>query len=295
MKKTDILQRFIFDNAPIRGEYIHLHHSYQTILEQHPYPPPLRRLLGEALCVAGMLSAIIKFEGRLTVQFRGHGKLKLLLAQCNSQFEMRGLAKWEDDLTEADLEQSFHQGVLVIMLDAAANKAPYQGIVNWRGASLAESIQGYFQESEQLATKLWLTVEEKSAAGLLLQIIPANEKGLSTLEQEIVMPQWQEAVNLTDKSVTDHLCEDDFQTLIQHVYPNQDIRIFPEQDLSFRCTCSRSRGEEAILLLGREEAFAELKNKKSIVVTCDFCNTRYIYDKNEVEDLFKKDKPTTLH
>src|SRR5262245_26316767 len=99
----DSLHRFIFENAPVRGEFIYLQTSFQDIITQHQYPPAIRQLLGEALSVAGLLSAIIKFNGRLTVQFRGKGKLKLLLAQCNNNFQMRGLAKWEGELTYEDL------------------------------------------------------------------------------------------------------------------------------------------------------------------------------------------------
>src|SRR5690349_15331905 len=103
MKQPDLLQRFIFEKAPIRGEYIQLTESFKTIMAQHDYPQPIRRLLGEALCVAGLLCASIKYNGRLTVQFRGKGKLKFLLAQCNSHFHIRGLAKWEGDLSYEDL------------------------------------------------------------------------------------------------------------------------------------------------------------------------------------------------
>lgn len=296
MKKTDTLQRFIFDNAPIRGEYIHLRTSFQSIVDQHPYPGSIRKLLGEALCVAGLLSAIIKFDGRLTVQFRGNGKLKLLLAQCNNKFQMRGLAKWEDDITYSDLMESLNEGVLVIMLDSTNNKLPYQGIVAWRGNSLAESIEGYFKESEQLATKIWLQVDEKNAAGLLLQVIPATDIGLTSVEQEIINPHWHHAVSQTNRLQPDTLLEEDYESLIVKLYPQDDIRIFPPVDIAFHCTCSRQRGEDAISLLGKEEAEAELQNKQSIVVTCDFCNTQYLFDKDDVSKLFKdKDSPTSVH
>src|SRR5438093_10310945 len=122
MTNKDLLQRFIFDRLPIRGEFIHLQESYQTIINQHPYSQPIRKLLGEALCVAGLLSAIIKFNGRLTVQFRGKGKLKLLLAQCDHNFQMRGLVKYDSEMTYDDLMASFNEGVLVIMLDSGTNK-----------------------------------------------------------------------------------------------------------------------------------------------------------------------------
>lgn len=299
MANTDILQRFIFDKAPIRGEFIHLDDSFQTIVSQHNYPPLIRKLLGEALCVAGLLSAIIKFKGRLTVQFRGQGKLKLLLAQCDDEFQLRGLVKWDGELTEQTLQESFHEGVLVIMLDSGTSKGRYQGIVAWRGNSLAESIEGYFKDSEQLATKIWLAVDEKSAAGLLLQVIPASDKDSIGIEKQIIHPSWEHMRHLTSKLLPEDLLHLSYESLLKTLYPEEDIRVFPGMPMKFNCTCSRKRSEDAIGLLGKEEAEAELKDKQSIVVTCDFCNREYIFDRVDVANIFeKKDVPpsdTHLH
>lgn len=296
MKKEDTLLRFVFDNAPVRGEYINLGSVYQTIALQHPYPEPVKTLLAEALAVSGLLSAIIKFDGRLTLQFRGNGKLKLLIAQCNNNFEVRGLAKWEDNITQEDLLDAFKDGVLVITLDSATNKVPYQGIVTWRGNSLAESIEGYFKESEQLATRVWLSVDEKNASGLLLQVIPAAENGLSKIEEDIVAPRFEALAAEADRLAPEALQEDDFEAMIKRLYPAEDIRVFPAVSLHFKCSCSRRKGEEAILLLGRDEAMEEIKNKHTIVVTCDFCNDEYLYDKNDIEILFKdSDQPSSVH
>ena len=290
MVERDVLQRFIFENAPVRGELIHLQQSFQDVISQHPYPPAIRQLLGEALCVAGLLSAIIKFDGRLTVQFRGKGKLKLLLAQCDNQFHLRGLAKWEGELSYSDLMEAFNEGVLVIMLDTGKTNR-YQGIVSWRGNSLVESIEGYFRDSEQLATRLWLTVGETAAAGLLLQVIPGTDRISGDMEREIVYPHWDHltrragSLDLADMFVLDD------QTLLTKLYPEEEIRMFDAVPVAFQCTCSRKRSAEAIALLGREEAEAELKNNRTIVVTCDFCNREYIFDHVDVAKIFEGKPP----
>lgn len=284
MTKTDGLHRFIFENLPIRGEMIRLHKTFQTILNQHPYPPSIRKLLGEALCVAGLLSAIIKFNGRLTVQFRGEGKLKLLIAQCDNDFHLRALAKWSGELSSDDLSESLHQGVLVILLDSDANNSHYQGIVSWRGHSLVESIEGYFKESEQLATKIWLAVNETEAAGFLLQVIPGDTK--ETANDESITSHWQHMINQTANITSDDLLTSDYQHLLQKLYSDQALRLFPEAPISFQCTCSRKRSADALLLLGREEAEAELNESQVIVVTCDFCNSEQIFDRVDVDKLF---------
>ncbi|RDI46035.1 Hsp33 family molecular chaperone HslO [Aquicella lusitana] len=292
MSTKDLLHRFIFDKAPVRGEFICLEESFRTIIHQHAYPQPIRHLLGEALCVAGLLSAIIKFNGRLTVQFRGKGKLKLLLAQCDNQFRMRALAKWDGDLSYEDLMEAFNEGVLVIMLDSGLNKNRYQGIVAWRGNSLAESIEGYFRESEQLATKIWLAVDERRATGFLLQVVPAADKDATSIEKAVISPNWDRITKQAAQLDSSTLLYNDYPLLLQNLFPEEEIRIFPSIPASFHCSCSRKRGEDAILLLGREEAEAELQNNRTIVVTCDFCNQEYVFDAVDVARIFEnKDRP----
>lgn len=287
MSTQDKLQRFIFDKSPVRGEFIHLDQSFQTIVNQHDYPLPIRQLLGEALCVAGLLSAIIKFNGRLTVQFRGKGKLKLLLAQCDNHFHLRGLVKWDGDIDHATLMEAFNDGVLVIMIDGGPSKTRYQGIVAWRGNSLTESIEGYFKESEQLATKIWLSVNETSAVGLLLQVVPSKSSNLRGVEKEIIEPHWHRIQHLSSSLCSVDMLQVNFENLLMQLYPEEEIRLFPAVDVKFGCTCSRKRGADAIQILGREEAEQELKDKQSIVVTCDFCNKEYIFDRVDVAGIFE--------
>ncbi len=291
MTKRDSLQRFIFENVPLRGEFVHLQESLQAIVSQHPYPEPVRKLLAEALCVAALLSAIIKFEGRLSVQFRGEGNLKLLLAQCNSDYQLRGLAKHDPGIISYDdLMTSFHEGVLAIMLDSGTKRRSYEGIVSWQGNSLAESIEGYFRDSEQLSTRIWLASDQHAAAGFLLQEMP-GEDGIEQMDKHRV---------IASTHIEEHeLLGSSVESLLKRHYPHQDVRIFNAANVSFKCTCSRKSGEDAISVLGRDEAEAELKDKQTVVVTCDFCNGEYVFDRVDVANIFEsKDKyppNTNLH
>lgn len=282
----DFLQRFIFEKAPVRGQYVHLHDSFQTIVNQHHYPDAIRKLLGEALCVAALLTATIKFKGKLTVQFQGKGGLKLLLAQCNNEFHLRGLAKWDGNPTYEELMESFNEGVLVIMLDADNAQNRYQGIVSWRGNSLAESIEGYFRESEQLSTRLWLGVNKTTAVGYLLQIIPGSDANSSLIDQNSINPLWDNVLEKTQFLDQEMLLNVSYESLLAKLYASDPIRVFHAVSVEFRCTCSRKRSTDAIIILGPEEAEAELQNNQSIVVTCDFCNKEYLFDRSEVEQIF---------
>ena len=284
MINRDFLQRFIFDGLPIRGEIVHLQASYQTIINQHSYPKPVQILLGEALAVVALLSATIKMKGRLSFQFQGKGKLKLLLVQCDHEFNLRGTVKWQGISDEEDLWQSLQEGILSIRIEADA-KNHYQGVVTWQGDSLAESIEGYFKQSEQIDTKIWLSVDEQSAFGLLLQKIPQQVLG----EEKAMLEACDRIVSQTNPEK--YLSTED---LLKRLYPADDVRIFPSVAVKFKCNCDRARGANAISLLGEAEATEELEAKQVIVVTCDFCNKEYIFDSKDVEIIFQQNTPPTL-
>lgn len=301
MKNKDILQRFLFEDAAIRGEFVHLDKTYQTIIHQHDYSPLIQRLMGEALVLIALLSATIKFQGRLSMQFQGKGKLKLLLVQSNQDAHLRGLIQSGDDWAdEAELLRELKQGVLVITVDPDDSTQRYQGIVSWQGNSLAESVEGYFRDSEQLLTRIWIAVDETSASGMLLQAMPGEESKMHQAKPMMVNdPYWEHIVTLTDTIKAEELLTLENKVILHRLYVQEDVRLFEAQPVIFRCTCSRKRGENAILMLGRTEADEELHNKQQIVVTCEFCNTEFIFDRVDVEKIFRRgDTPpssTQLH
>lgn len=286
----DLLQQFLFEHAPVRGEFVRLERSFAVISQQHPYPPFLHGLLGEALAAVALLSAIIKFKGRLTLQFQGKGKLKLLLAQCNHQFHLRGLCQWDNDLQPADLVEELQKGILVITVDPGRGGKTYQGVVPWEGVSLQESLEGYFRNSEQLATRIWLTADDKKVSGLLLQVIPGEKVGESGNYDE-----WDRIVHLTDTVRKEELLGLDNETFISKFYADDAIRLFTPVPIMFLCTCSVQRSKQAILLLGREEVEKEIEHKQKIIVHCEFCNKEYVFDRNQVTKIFQKHGDSTLH
>ncbi len=284
MKNHDTIQNFLFEALPIRGEIVHLNASFQKIMEQHQYPPLIRRWLGEALVLVTLLSSLIKFTGKLAIQFQGKGNLKLLLVQCTNELELRGLAQWDGELTEANILESLQQGTIAITIDPDNARQRYQGIVAWQGQTLSESIEGYFQTSEQLPTRIWAAVDETSAAGFLLQRMPEAE-----VYRESTLDHDWEHINFLTATLTPHeLMSLDNKVLLHRLYVEEDVRLFEDKPVVFKCGCSEKRSVKAILTLGREEAEAELQAKQKLVVKCEFCSHEYIYDRIDVATIFHK-------
>jgi molecular chaperone Hsp33 len=295
MNQKDFIQRFLIENANVRGELIQLTHSYQEITTQHNYPPTIKKLLGEALASATLLSALVKFKGRLTLQFQGKEPLKLVLAQCTEDFKLRGLVQWQGEGTQEEIMTALKAGVLAIIISQDSSTARYQGVVAWEGDSLATSLEGYFRDSEQLPTRLWLAVNETTVSGLLLQALPSQ----GTLKTQPVIgdDNWDHVIHLTNTITDEELLTLDPETLLHRLYSQEEVRVFAPDPVQFACTCSVEKSEQAILMLGQEEAEAELNDKQKIVVTCEFCGKEYSFDRVDVANLFKKneDKPSQLH
>ena len=283
----DSLQRFLFDDMPIRGEIVHLNRSYKEIMQMHAYSLAAQQLLGEALALVTLLTAIIKFDGRLTIQFQGTGRLKLLLVQCNHHFQMRGLIQADNDMSTDELLDELRQGVLVIMMDPENSGKRYQGVVAWKGETLAESIEGYFTDSEQLLTRIWIAVNENQVAGLLLQKMPAETSQTDdATADEDALRQWEHLTILTDTIKPEELCDLETEVLLKRLYSEENVRLFTANPIEFRCTCSVIKGENAILMLGQEEAEAELRDSGLLIVTCEFCNKQFQFDRVDVAKIF---------
>lgn len=282
IKNKDALQKFLFENVPVRGELVRLEHSYQQIADQHAYPAAMRELLGQGLVVVNLLGAIIKFKGRLTLQFQGKDSVKLLLVQTDHELRFRGLIQYSDNIDQDKLMAELKKGTLAITIDPQIPGQRYQGIVNWQGKSLAQSIEGYFRDSEQLPTRLWIAVNQTTAVGLLLQIMPTHSHDDEEDEG------WEHLVHLTDTITSDELLKCTNGEILHRLYHQEDIRLFDPIDVGFQCTCSNEKSENAILMLGIDEAEKELKDKQMIVVTCEFCNNQYKYDRDQVYRIFHK-------
>ncbi len=279
MLEHDSLQRFIFVNSPVRGEIIRLNQSYLAIMERHPYPLPVRKLLGETLAAATLLSATLKFSGSLTLQIHGQGPVSLLVAQADHEGHIRGLANWEGEVLDDSFATTMAKGQLAITIDLGKDNQRYQGIVELQGESLAQALETYFAKSEQLPTFIYLASDEKTVAGMLLQILPGTydkDPGIA----------WEHLTHLSRTLTAAELLELDNKEILSRLFHEEDMQLFDLDRIRFYCRCDRERMERALLTMGKAEAKQLVAEKKVITVTCEFCNRHLDFDVVDVEKIF---------
>ena len=276
----DFLQGFLFDNSDVRGKIVRLDNSIHTIMEQHDYPPVIRSILGELLIASVLISSTLKYEGQLTLQFQGENALKILVAKCNHRHEIRGLAQWDNGVDTEELRNAFFSGKLVITLEESRENARHQSMIEIENKTIAEAIETYFKQSEQIPTKIILGHDEngKHFAGLLVQKMPSHNT-----EQ---VDFWQHVEILTSTLKAEELIKWDNQRLLKNLFVEETIRLFDMEPVTFKCTCSQEKTENMLRLLGKQEVLETFLTHKVLTVTCDYCNKSVEFSKPMVEQLF---------
>lgn len=284
----------MFEHFPIRGHLVHLDASWRALIEHREYPSTIREILGEAVAASLLLAATIKFDGVLSLQLQGDGPVPLLLAQCTSGLGVRGLARVREgagvaENSQASISELIGTGNLTVTLESDDGAQRYQGIVPVTGESLAESLQLYFENSEQLPTRLWLYADENGVSGMLLQRLPGDGGAASAGADDAaaVEDAWRR-VQLIGATLTsaelDSLSD---QEILRRLFHEDDVRLYEPSPVFFRCRCSRERVSGMLQGLGEKESRSVLVERGAVEVRCDFCNRAYVFDAVDVEQLFK--------
>ncbi len=280
MANQDQLHRYLFENYAVRGELVALSETYQQVLANHSYPAVVQRLLGEMLVATSLLTATLKFDGDITVQLQGDGPLKLAVINGDNQQQMRGVARLQGEIADgASLRDMVGNGYMVITISPSEGER-YQGIVDLAGESIAACLENYFQQSEQLPTRLFIRTGQvdgqAAAGGLLLQVLPAqdgNSDDFDHLAQLTATVKAEELFTLPANEV------------LYRLYHQEEVTLYEPQPVSFRCTCSRRRCADALVTIAPEEIEEMLQQDGHIDMHCDYCGNHYLFDRIDLLSL----------
>ncbi|WP_413736724.1 Hsp33 family molecular chaperone HslO [Sodalis sp. RH21] len=274
----DQLHRYLFENYAVRGELVSLHDTYRQVLGQHDYPQSVKNLLGEMLVATSLLTATLKFSGEITVQLQGDGPLRLAVINGDDRQNMRGVARIDGDIADdSSLKQMVGNGYLVITLTPDEGER-YQGVVGLEGEHLADCLENYFLQSEQLLTRLFIRTGavggQVAAAGMLLQVLPAQDANPDDFDH---------LAKLTSTVKAEELFNLPADEVLYRLYHQDEVSLYPPQDVRFLCTCSRQRCADALLTLPGHELEEMLDQDETIDMHCDFCGSHYVFNGADIE------------
>lgn len=292
--RADRIQRLLLEDLNARSVVVHLDGVVSEVLNRSHYPDAVARQLSKALVVAALCSSGIKFTGRISLQLRSTGPLKLLMADCTAEGGLRGIARFDDEAASG--QRTFREltegGVLTLTLEPADQARVWQGVVPVDGNSLAASVTGYFHQSEQLPSRLRLAVSGDRAAGILIQQLPGRSGDADG---------WNRLEHLLATVTDSELLATDSETLFQRLFHAERRRLFPARPLHFHCPCNRERVSNVLRGLGAEELGALMQEQSVVEVSCEFCGEKYRFDRLDISGLLRsgisagQDGGTTIH
>ena len=286
----DRTQRFLFEEADIRGEIVQLDASFRDITAIHQYPPGVSRLMGEFMAAAVLLATTLKFEGKLVLQARSEGQIPLLMVECDSELNLRAIARGAQEATSHRFDQLLAGGQLAITIDPTRGKR-YQGIVPLVEDSLAHSLEAYFRQSEQLGTRLWLAAGENGASGMLLQQLPAQ----LVEQREARQQQWEHTYTLAATVKDEELLDLSAPEVIHRLFHQDPVRLFEPLPVAFSCNCSRERTLNALASIPAAEIRELLEELGSITMDCEFCNQQYRFVREDLDHVLGPSEDPTVH
>ncbi len=295
MTAQDQLLRFNFDQLDIRGELVYLNNSWIEVLNRFDYPPNVQKQLGAALAALVLLSATIKYDGNMILQVQGDGPLTKVVVQVTHNGEVRGLARWEGLVPDGTLAEVFGNGHILISVIKDVGER-YQSIVALEGLTLADALNVYFLQSEQLPSTFQLLVTPGCVAGFFLQLLPDSR---TTREQLVAEGADHTMTELQDREEdwnrinilaatleASELLNLPPTQLLTRLFHEEQVSVHLPKPLRFSCTCSREKVENTLITLGLAEVEDILQVEGKVEVDCEFCQQRFVFNRHEVSLLF---------
>jgi len=299
----NVIQPFRLEKTAIRGRVVRLGSVLKEIVGKHDYPPPVSRLLSEALTICLLLSSMLKYEGIFSLQVKGDGPINTIMADVTSQGHVRGYANYDADAIkvaakrmidkeEANFFPLLGKGYMAFTVDHAGEKDHrYQGIVELSGDNLIDCIQGYFNQSEQIETFVKMAIHPQDfqcrSGGIMIQRMPEEPEML----EEDADEHWNRTKILLETCSEDELLSPNLHSadILYRLFHEEGVRVYSPTPVRHVCRCSRDKVENILKTLSLEELNEHKEEEGSLVMRCELCGEEYKFNKDELDEALTKE------
>lgn len=262
--------------------------------------------LGRVLTGAGLMAVLLKGKNdRLTVQFKGDGPAKQILATANADGTVKGyIANPDVDLPltkegKLDVGGSLGIGELTVIKDLGL-KEPYVGSIALVTGEIADDLTAYYFISEQQNSSIALGVKIDRdctvlcAGGMIIQMLPdAEESSIDALEKMLgemkpLTTIIEEVMKRTTGFTEEALTEEVMKTIFESMPDEYAIEKIGEREIKWQCDCSVERLEKAIITIGKNDLSKIIEEDGQAELTCHFCTKKYLFDKEHLQSLLKQ-------
>lgn len=277
--KSDLITRFIINNSSIRGNIIRIKNSLGELKKSLTIPEQLTSSFNEIITVCPMLAATLKFEGGLILQIQGKKSLKLIIAESDNDFKIRGTIKLSEHTNESfrDLIQDAIVALTVIHKD---QKTPYQGIIEVGSGEIKAMIEHYLTQSMQIKSKVFFHQTKNESFGVLFQELPHENE-----EQKVITESLWNDIDL----INSNALSDGPEQFLKNIFTQNDVQIFEEHFVQYECSCNQEKIYKTISLIQENEIYSSIKGD-CIEMVCEYCHKKYTVTKEEIDIIFNKNQ-----
>jgi molecular chaperone Hsp33 len=224
----------------------------------------------------------------VALTFEGNGPLKKILVEAESNGEVRGYVKVPHvDLPsrngKIDVSGALGKSGFLTVTKDLRLREPYRGMVQLYTGEIASDIAYYLTKSEQIPSAVGLGVYVEpdltvtAAGGFLIQSLPPSDESMI----DILIEHIRDMPSITDQLRSGKTPE----ALLETIFAGIPFEILENLSLTYRCSCSRGRIEQALITLGKKEIASIIAKDEIIDVTCEFCRKGYVFKCRELKRL----------
>ncbi len=285
----DYIVRATAADAQIRAFAATTRNLVEEMRRIHNTSPVASAALGRLLTGGVMMGAMMKGEDDLlTLQVKGDGPIGGMTVTADSKGNVKGYANDAQVLLPAgangklDVGRAVGKGALRVIKDMGL-KEPYVGQTILQTGEIAEDLTYYFAASEQIPSSVGLGVlmekdnTVKQAGGFIIQLMPfAEEEVIARLEAGL-----QKFTSVTSVLEAGNSPEQ----MLEGLLAGLSMQVVDVMDAGYRCDCSKSRVERAIISIGKREIGEMIAEGKEIEAGCQFCNKKYTFTVEELKGM----------
>ena len=291
---SDYMIRAVAAEGKIRAFAATTRDTVEEARRRHNTSPVVTAALGRLLTAGAMMGSMMKGDrDRLTLKINGDGPVQALTVVADNRGDVKGFPQVPQVLLHAndkgklDVAGAVGVGVLTVIKDIGL-KEPYVGTSMLVTSEIAEDITYYFATSEQTPSAVALGVlmnrenTVRQAGGFILQLMPGvEEETISRLEARI--GEIHSITSMLDEGMSP-------EEILRYVLEGFEPEFLDKTPVAFLCDCSKKKIESAIVSLGKEDLESLIAEREPVEAHCDYCNTSYPFEVEEIERILETSK-----
>lgn len=256
----------------------------------HECTPVAAAGFGRMLTAGALMGTMLKGEKEvITLKINGNGEAKGITVTANYDASVKGfignpyIDRPLNEKGKLDVGGAIGKdGILYVIKDLGL-KDPYIGQVPIQTGEIAEDFAYYFTVSEQTpsAVSLGVLVDRdlsiKAAGGFIVQMMP----GADELLADLITYRLEEIPPITTLISEGKTIEE----ILEYIFEGMDLKILESLNPAYKCDCSRSRVEKALISVGKETLQEIYNDEKTEEIVCNFCNKKYEFTNQEIGEL----------